>query len=68
MLSPIISPFADALRMARARVRMSQWTLSLKSGVQPYLISKFENGHMQPTVEQRTKLETALGVDLTRVE
>jgi len=55
-------PESNRLRVLRAEQRVTQLTLSRKAHINPSRISFIENGHVEPTPEERAKLAKALRV------
>lgn len=54
----------NRLRDERFRQKISQFQLSLKSGIWASKISWIENYHWNPTQEEQLKLANALGVEV----
>lgn len=55
----------NRLRVLRAEQRMTQLTLARKVRINQTRISFIENGHVEPTPEERDRLARALKVAVT---
>ena len=55
------------LRVARVKRKMSQYGLSLETGISQSRISLFENGFRCPTTEQAEKIAEVLQVRLKKI-
>ena len=58
-------PEPNRLRVLRAERRVTQLTLARRAHVNPTRISFIENGHVEPTPEERDRLARALKVAVT---
>jgi transcriptional regulator with XRE-family HTH domain len=54
--------FGQRLRASRLHAGMSQSALETKSGIPKARLSRYENGHVLPSIETLGRLATALGV------
>jgi transcriptional regulator with XRE-family HTH domain len=54
----------NRLKVRRAEVRMSQFSLRLKTGINQSKLSFFENDLIEPTKDEKVKLAEALGVNV----
>lgn len=59
-----MSTFPERLRLARRRQALTQQQLQELSGVWFNAISRYEKGHVAPSLESAAKLARALGVSL----
>lgn len=55
----------NKLRVFRAERRMTQRKLSRKARINPTRISFIENGHVDPTDEERNRLAKVFGVPVS---
>lgn len=58
---------ANRLREIRVIPRISQYVLSLKTGIPQSKISLFENNLLKPKMKEKKKLARALGVSLQQL-
>lgn len=61
----MMGEFSDRLRMARQKMGLTQHELSVRSGVLPVSISRYERGQTSPTMDSAKRLAEALDADLT---
>src|SRR5205823_2764814 len=54
--------FGQRLRTARLHAGLSQSALESRSGIPKARLSRYENGHVLPSIETLERLATALGV------
>jgi transcriptional regulator with XRE-family HTH domain len=54
--------FGQRLRQSRLHAGMSQSALETRSGIPKARLSRYENGHVLPSIETLGRLATALGV------
>jgi transcriptional regulator with XRE-family HTH domain len=54
--------FGNRLREARIRAGLSQSELEELSGIPKARLSRYENGHVEPSIQTLTRLATALNV------
>ena len=64
MSATVIDPVAGRLRAARLTVRMSQTDLENRSGIPKARISRYENGHVIPSIPSLRLLAGAMEVTL----
>lgn len=57
----------NRLRVVRAERHITQFALAYKSRVSPSRISMFENGHLEPTSDEKDRLARALKTDVAIV-
>jgi len=55
------------LKILRMQKRMTQWGLCKLTGISQSKISLFENGYVEPTADEKTKIAKALGVDIESI-
>jgi len=55
--------FAELLRKARTDARMSQSDLERRSGIPKTTLSRYENGHVEPSLGTLRRLAEALDTD-----
>ena len=56
------------LKTFRAQKRITQWDLSLKTGIAQSTISLIEKGYVPPSEENRNKIAEALSVSINEVD
>lgn len=57
----------DRLRTARLQAGLSQTKLAERSGIQKPTLSRYENGHVLPSIPSLQRLARSLGVDLSEL-
>lgn len=57
----------NPLRKARVLRELTQFELARRSGISPALISLIENDYVRPSPEQKSKLASALGLEVNAI-
>lgn len=55
------------MRLRIARKGLTQWELTLKTGISQTRISLIENGYVKPTEDEKVKIAEALGLKVEEV-
>ena len=63
-----LSHLGDALRILRAKARMTQAEICARTGLKTPQLSRWENGREVPTLESVVKFLNAVGADLTDLQ
>jgi len=53
---------------ARAKKRMTQWELALKTGVSQSKLSLIERGFILPSIKEKEKIIAAIGVNKNEIQ
>src|SRR5919199_5426284 len=62
MIAATEGTFGQRLRQSRLHAGLSQSALETRSGIPKARLSRYENGHVLPSIETLGRLATALGV------
>ncbi len=64
----VVSMLGDRLRQARKNAKITQEALANSIGVKRSVISKYENGTIEPSISQLKKIAPVLGVSIAYLE
>ena len=56
------------LKTIRAKKRVTQWDLRLKTEINQTKLSLLENGYLKPSEEEAKKIASALGVNVAEIQ